>query len=441
MNRSVRSDALGLPNKVAISLAIFLYIFSVVFFSYQEGWTLIAKAFAMFLVVTFLLLAIINAWGLIFPLELKLLGLWFIWACFSSILGGHLSLSIGKILTLLQIYGLSFFLFQLIVRVRSVNLICFICVFSLIIVVGYTYLAGGSLVTPEGRVFGTLSNPNIFGVVLLFGLAFCLHLFMSYPNLLFKAFFFTVATSFLYMILQTGSRKALLGSVMIFGLYGLAYYRGYLRGRPVRLAAFISFSAIAISALLLAIYNSEHFDRVERLFVAVESGSSRSAGESELGRIDLYQTGLEKISQRPVFGHGIDSFRALEGSNSLGMQVGTYSHSNYIEVAIGTGIIGLVIYYSVYMTALGRYLNLGRRSPAKQSETARSAQAIAVPLIFLQLAFDFALVTYYEKAFWVMITILLAFSYLFTAEQKRELKKQDWRKAELQKVHARNLEN
>ena len=123
------------------------------------------------------------------------------------------------------------------------------------------------------------------------------------------------------------------------------------------------------------------------------------------------------------------------------MQVGTYSHSNYIEVAIGTGIIGLVIYYSVYMTALGRYLNLGRRSPAKQSETARSAQAIAVPLIFLQLAFDFALVTYYEKAFWVMITILLAFSYLFTAEQKRELKKQDWRKAELQKVHARNLEN
>ena len=189
MNSSVRSDALGLPNKVAISLAIFLYIFSVVFFSYQEGWTLIAKAFAMFLVVTFLLLSIVNGWGLIFPLELKLLGVWFIWACFSSILGGHLSLSIGKILTLLQIYGLSFFLFQLIVRLRSVNLICLICVFSLMIVVGYTYLAGGSLVTPEGRVFGTLSNPNIFGVVLLFGLAFCLHLFMSYPNLLFKAFF------------------------------------------------------------------------------------------------------------------------------------------------------------------------------------------------------------------------------------------------------------
>ena len=50
--------------------------------------------------------------------------------------------------------------------------------------------------------------------------------------------------------------------------------------------------------------------------------------------------------QKPILGHGIDSFRTLYGMLG-GME--TYSHNNFIEMLVSGGVVGFIIYYSIYV--------------------------------------------------------------------------------------------
>ena len=59
-------------------------------------------------------------------------------------------------------------------------------------------------------------------------------------------------------------------------------------------------------------------------------------------RIIAYQDGLEVIRMNPFIGVGLDNFRYHTSTQM-------HSHSDYIEVAATTGIIGAIIYFSIYI--------------------------------------------------------------------------------------------
>jgi len=60
--------------------------------------------------------------------------------------------------------------------------------------------------------------------------------------------------------------------------------------------------------------------------------------------------GLGMIKKSPIFGIGLSNFSVLS-------KTGLYSHSDYLEVASNTGIIGFIIYFSIYIV-LWRRLSL-----------------------------------------------------------------------------------
>ena len=87
--------------------------------------------------------------------------------------------------------------------------------------------------------------------------------------------------------------------------------------------------------------------RIESMF-----GFLLGAGTEE-GSINLRNTmieyGIEWFKSKPILGYGMDNYRVLYGA-STGWT--TYSHNNYIELLVGMGLIGTVIYYSFYFVCI-----------------------------------------------------------------------------------------
>jgi O-antigen ligase len=78
-------------------------------------------------------------------------------------------------------------------------------------------------------------------------------------------------------------------------------------------------------------------------------------GSGTASRIELYQEGFDMIRKHPVLGVGLGQFRTLSSS-------GLYSHSDYIEVAANTGIIGFALYFSIYVVLWLRLNRIKRKT-------------------------------------------------------------------------------
>jgi O-antigen ligase len=59
-------------------------------------------------------------------------------------------------------------------------------------------------------------------------------------------------------------------------------------------------------------------------------------------RVQLYKEGIKMIKSNPIVGVGLSNYIKLSSS-------GLYSHSDYIEVAATTGIVGFILYFSIYI--------------------------------------------------------------------------------------------
>lgn len=67
-------------------------------------------------------------------------------------------------------------------------------------------------------------------------------------------------------------------------------------------------------------------------------------------RMKLIERGLEWFSKSPWFGYGLNGFSNLN-AQFLGTQTAYYAHNNFIELLVDYGVMGFVIYYSIYVYA------------------------------------------------------------------------------------------
>ena len=76
----------------------------------------------------------------------------------------------------------------------------------------------------------------------------------------------------------------------------------------------------------------------------------------DTARSQMYVRGVDLFWENPLAGVGLGNFQVVSG-------LGAYSHSDYIEVASNTGIIGFILYFSIYGMILWRLLWLVRNPP------------------------------------------------------------------------------
>ena len=114
---------------------------------------------------------------------------------------------------------------------------------------------------------------------------------------------------------------------------------------------------------------------------------------STIQRTKLMGYAIELFRRNPIFGSGLNALRAYLGA--LDFEHVTYAHNNYLEIAGGLGIVGIVLYYAMYVYGLLQCRKLLRIERRKQT-------ALIFALLVAYLACDLMQVTY-ESYFEIVV--------------------------------------
>ena len=153
------------------------------------------------------------------------------------------------------------------------------------------------------------------------------------------------------LVYYTASRKAILMVALGISLF---YYLKHPTKKIRNLLVIMV--GIYISYMLLmnvdALYNAIGW-RIEGALALF--GKKGKADSSALLRAKYIYVGMKAWKKSAVLGYGLDNFRIinLHATGHL-----TYSHNNFIEILVGVGAIGFLIYYSYYIKLLFEYINI-----------------------------------------------------------------------------------
>lgn len=206
-----------------------------------------------------------------------------------------------------------------------------------------------------------------------------------------RAYYLCTALELLYIVLSS-SRKALF--VVAFLLFAMLMFYVNKRFYFLRLVLVISaVIGIAIAFLKVpALYNAAGF-RLEKMIDYVVNNDA-SADRSLALRKGFGEISAQLFYSHPIIGTGLAN-NAYRIEQIYGLNV--YAHNNYLELASGLGIVGLITYYWYYIYLL---IGLGRR--------AYRGERLCVSMFLLLVATmvgEIAIVSYYDYNIQIMLTL------------------------------------
>lgn len=191
------------------------------------------------------------------------------------------------------------------------------------------------------------------------------------------------------VILLGESKKVLI--ILFIGAIFLYYVRKNGKGRKIKLYKVIivicAFFVIFFLIVRLFLYNSLYLRLTKFLNELFKPGTGDWSTQL---RVHMIQIGMSYFVQHPWLGIGIDNIgRIIAKSLKYSTKISVYSHNNYVELLSNLGIVGGLLYYSIYFyifIKLSINLRIGNND-------------IIIALIFIlcRLIIDFASVSYSVK--------------------------------------------
>ena len=275
-----------------------------------------------------------------------------------------LSINEGISLNRLFIYSLNFIIFRLIytylfilrrnkIEIFKSTLIFLALTFSIFIFIYdfETVLLGNRLgvALPYPFGFNNIYNPNISSVYFAIATVFLLEKYLTKIRFNFNFLIvITIISWFLLIILFMGTRKGLiLISFAIFSFFFVKSKSFFI----IKLSQSVFIFYLIYFYILISIpfvYNLIG-SRIESIVDGFFSGEFSES--SAISRSLMIQFGWERFLESPIYGFGLDTFTLISPWD-------TYSHSTYIELLVGNGLVGTLIYYSLLLLI---YLNLAIR--------------------------------------------------------------------------------
>jgi len=255
------------------------------------------------------------------------------------------------------------------------------------------------------RLGGEIGNANAIGLSLAFSVCFALYLLVNFKNSITKKILYIVSICITGPVLfLSGSKKALF--VLLFGI--LYMFITYKTDKKI---IFSKLKGLSVSiAFLFLVYwllnNVSAFwyigQRVNEMFLTFQG---QGVSNTDLTRINMINTSIEQFSNAPLLGNGIAHSRVV---------FGTYSHNNYVEILMNTGIVGFLIYYSVYLISIYKSYRI-----SKDEESL----VIIIRFILITLTIiEMGLVSYYSRYYQML---LAAISSVLTKGRKIKYVKKD----------------
>ncbi len=229
----------------------------------------------------------------------------------------------------------------------------------------------------EGRRYiGTLGNPNVLALIMVTSILSSI-IFLRKEKEISKIFYYYQYINILlatYMIFLTVSKKGIFAGLLLVTVFLLMAIK-----KPKDFMKLIFFIGAGVIVFLNYIDMEVFYSVADRLILRLTQASSSLSSETRFGstgeRRYLIGLGLDYFTLKPLFGYGLNNFRLIYVK---------YSHNNYIELLFGVGLVGTVIFYSIY------YYLLKEIKKMKDNYLI----VIIVTYILILLMIDMALVSY-----------------------------------------------
>ena len=206
------------------------------------------------------------------------------------------------------------------------------------------------------NILAILNNSSFFGSYLLFPIFLCLALFFLEQKLQWKILWIFVFIFDIFSLFLSASRGAWLGFLagILFLLFAFVFYFKKQISFKKKLF-FICISLFVIAGILLVFFTfyATFFKDVSLLgrisFSAIRGGLEP--------RFELWRISLLAISERPLFGWGLESFSWLVDTRqkSSAFQPEIFfdrPHNKLLEIMVSAGFIGFAFYILLFGSAL-----------------------------------------------------------------------------------------
>lgn len=234
-----------------------------------------------------------------------------------------------------------------------------------------------------GGVFSTLGNPNDLGGFLAVLAPVGLILLLLHRSRRARALIVAIMFTSLVELLQSASRGALLAALVALGLAGALLWRDRPRWPTtrVRMVAMAGLAVLALVALVVLPSSSAKFSSLLDL------------DETLSLRVDLWKTGVAMGNDRPLVGHGPDTwadhaemYRTAEMAERWEADAfGESAHNRFVDQLAGTGYPGLVLLVALLGLAALRAVGTWKRlrqveafAPEDQASRARVARLLLI---------------------------------------------------------------
>ena len=260
----------------------------------------------------------------------------------------------------------------------------------------------------ESGVTGLFNNQNYFGAWLCIILPLCL-IFLLEKNKhnLRKFLLFLLCLSFVYMIVLTSSRGAILSIFITIFLFTKS-----IRDKLFILSSLFSlpifFKVIADLSLnsKSIIFNFLPYELIKKVFLINFSDLDH------FPRIEIWIKSLELIKLNPIIGYGAGSFKVLYGNLNGAFGEIQHSHNIFLEIAINHGLPSSLIIFSLIIFITFNAWKKNSNIPLSKSSISENkmkkfdkAWIIAFIVFLIIHTFD---ITYFDGRISTLAWILLA---------------------------------
>ena len=248
----------------------------------------------------------------------------------------------------------------------------------------------------------TFDNRNNIAIVSAISIILSLHYIVMGGTKIWIAFDLLA----LLNVAAVGSKKGFL--IIIVGFFTFFLVKSI---NERKIASFLRVIAVLVATyiLVLLMIKARLFSGVVSRFDTMFSTllGDGSANYSTYIRAQYINMGWNLFLQRPILGYGMGNAH-IYAYSAFGTN--TYLHNNYIELLVNGGIVGTLIYYSMYIHVLKRLLN--------RNMVYNKFHGVCMALLAILLFVDVASVTYYAKD--TYFYLMLIFVYIESVTQVRQ---------------------
>jgi O-antigen ligase len=339
--------------------------------------------------------------GLNMSREMAIFMCFLIWAAIGIVSAYSMYVFLIMFSTLVQLFIMAFIITHFARNTKMARILLFAAMTGTAIVAVSAYTSGEYRLAEDvagQRVGGLTLNANSFAMTLVYTTGIVLYFFRTAKSWLMKGIYAAGLLIMAKLVVASGSRAGFLSFVALCGVWYCFSYIREIREKPAKTIGMLIIMIVGMVVLFSSLSNTTLGERLKG-FMGFLHGSI-SSGSIEQRRA-MVEKGIEYIKQHPVMGIGLNQFTLISGEQK-------YSHSNYIEILCSTGVIGGLIYYSLYIALYLRLRRVGKMiTDIKGMELVCLAKTMIVIICFL----DIVNISYYVKQHWILLAIFIGWAF------------------------------